>query len=95
MRFETHVVLILSLPEARAYRLRTLDKARAEAHCPAGCRSAYGVLGQWTNVVQSRSRALSRVTFYSCRHRVVKDPAQLGVGCVPVWSGISPLPFGA
>ena len=40
----------------------TVDKARAEAHCPACCLSAFGVIGQGTNVVPPRPRAFSRVT---------------------------------
>ena len=95
VRFETHVDLVLSLPEARACRLRTLDKARAEARCPAGCCQRTAFIGQWTNVVQPRSRAFSRVTYRSYRHRVVKDPALLGVGWRQFGQAADLLPFGA
>ena len=54
VRFETHIVLVLSLPEAVAYRLRTVDKARAEAHWPAGCpfsvRRSLGNGRMWSNL---------------------------------------------
>ena len=59
-------------------RSRTLDKARAVAHCPAGCLSAYGVVGQGTNVVPSRSRALSRVTFLQLPPPRSEGPGPIG-----------------
>ena len=62
VRFKTHMVFDMWSARGSCNRLRTVDKARAEVRCPAGCLSAYGVIGQGTNVVPSQSRFRSRVT---------------------------------